>query len=129
MRKKLLFLFAALLCSLSMFADGALSGKFTINQYGDQISFSQGNLQYRQSDNTYRFALSQYTIQGASNKTALETIDAGGNTSVYIDLFGWGAGRCRLSARCNNQAADANGNGEIEIGDVTTILTIMAGGE
>ena len=92
MRKKLLFLFAALLCSLSMFADGALSGKFTINLYGDQISFSQGNLQYRQSDNTYRFALSQYAILGALNQTALETIDAGGNTSVYIDLFGWGTG-------------------------------------
>ena len=92
MRKKLLFLFAALLCSLSMFADGALSGKFTINQYGDQISFSQGNLQYRQSDNTYRFALSQHTIQGAQNKTALAMIDADGNTSVYIDLFGWGTG-------------------------------------
>ena len=90
--KRILFLFAALLCSLSMFADGALSGKFTINLYGDQISFSQGNLQYRQSDNTYRFALSQYTILGAQNKTALETIDAGGNTSVYIDLFGWGTG-------------------------------------
>jgi len=29
----------------------------------------------------------------------------------------------------NNKAADANGNGEIEIGDVTTILTIMANGE
>ena len=90
--KRILFLFAALLCSLSMFADGALSGKFTINLYGDQISFSQGNLQYRQSDNTYRFALSLYAIQGALNQTALETIDAGGNTSVYIDLFGWGTG-------------------------------------
>ena len=29
----------------------------------------------------------------------------------------------------NNKAADANGNGEIEIGDVTTILTIMANGD
>ena len=27
----------------------------------------------------------------------------------------------------NNKAADANENGEIEIGDVTTILTIMEG--
>ena len=28
----------------------------------------------------------------------------------------------------DKKAADANGNGEIEIGDVTTILTIMANG-
>lgn len=29
----------------------------------------------------------------------------------------------------DNKAADANQNGEIEIGDVTTILAIMARGE
>ena len=49
MKQKLFTLFATLLCSISMFADGApLSGKFTINEYGNQIVFSQGNLQYRQ---------------------------------------------------------------------------------
>jgi len=92
MKQKLITLFATLLCSISMFADGALSGKFTINDSGNQVSFSQGNLQYRQSDNTYRFAPTQYAIQGDENQTALETIDAGNNTSVYIDLFGWGTG-------------------------------------
>ncbi|MBO4662047.1 MAG: hypothetical protein J5630_05030 [Bacteroidaceae bacterium] len=29
----------------------------------------------------------------------------------------------------NNNAADANQSGAVEIGDITTILTIMAGGE
>ena len=92
MKQKLITLFATLLCCMTMFADGALSGKFTINSYGNQVSFSQGNLQYRQSDDTYRFAPTQYAIQGDENQTALETIDAGNNTSVYIDLFGWGTG-------------------------------------
>lgn len=77
-----------------MFADGApLSGKFTINEYGNQIVFSQGNLQYRQSDDTYRFAPTQYEILGNQNYTALETIDYGDKTSLYIDLFGWGTGK------------------------------------
>ena len=92
MKQKLITLFATLMCCMSMYADGALSGKFTINEWGDQVVFSQGNLQYRQSDDTYRFAPTQYTIQGEQNQTALEAIDAGNNTSVYIDLFGWGPG-------------------------------------
>ena len=92
MKQKLITLFATLLCSMSMFADGALSGKFTINEYGSQIVFSQGNLQYRQSDNTYRFAPTQYAFQGDENEEALEMIDEGENTSDYIDLFGWGTG-------------------------------------
>ena len=92
MKQKFFTLFATLLCCISMFADGALSGKFTINAWGNQVVFSQGNLQYRQSDDTYRFAPTQYTIQGDQNQTALETIDAGNNTSIYIDLFGWGTG-------------------------------------
>jgi len=94
MKQKLFTLFATLLCSISMFADGApLSGKFTINEYGNQIVFSQGNLQYRQSDDTYRFAPTQYEILGNQNYTALETIDDGDKTSLYIDLFGWGTGK------------------------------------
>lgn len=67
---------------------GLLAGKFTINGSGDQVQFSQGNLQYQASTKTWRFAENQYDYVG----------DAVGNTtptgrdtqSDWIDLFGWG---------------------------------------
>ena len=39
---------------------GAICGRFTINENGDQVYFSQGNLQYQPSTNTWRFANNQY---------------------------------------------------------------------
>ena len=46
--------------------EGALSGKFTINADGDQIQFSQGNLQatYNGSAWTWSFAANQYDYIG-----------------------------------------------------------------
>ena len=47
MQKSLFTLIAVLTCATTIFAtEGALKGKFTINDKGDQIVFSQGNLQY-----------------------------------------------------------------------------------
>ena len=37
---------------------GVLSGKFTVAE-GKQVQFSQGNLQYRASTDTWRFAVNQ----------------------------------------------------------------------
>lgn len=58
---------------------------FTINSNGDQVYFSQGNLQYQASTNTWRFALNQYDVLGSANKTISSTNEG------WIDLFGWGA--------------------------------------
>ena len=64
--------------------DGAISGKFTINANDDQVYFSQGNLQYQASTNTWRFAENQYDYIGSDNSNISQTY------SGWIDLFGWG---------------------------------------
>lgn len=63
---------------------GAISGKFTINVDGDQVYFSQGNLQYQASTNTWRFAENQHDVIGSANSNISPTYDG------WIDLFGWG---------------------------------------
>ena len=63
---------------------GAINGKFTINEEGDQIYFSQGNLQYRASTNTWKFAENQYDYIGDANSNISSSYDS------WIDLFGWG---------------------------------------
>ena len=63
---------------------GAISGKFTINADGDQVYFSQGNLQYQASTNTWRFAENQFDVIGSANNNISPTYDG------WIDLFGWG---------------------------------------
>ena len=60
-----------------------IKGAFTIAR-GKQVYFSQGNLQYQASTNTWRFAENQYDIIGDDNGKISETYDG------WIDLFGWG---------------------------------------
>ena len=80
--------------------EGAINGLFTINENGDQVYFSKGNLQYQASTNTWRFAEHQWdyvgtqipdlygnlggTISGSDNKDISSTYNG------WIDLFGWG---------------------------------------
>jgi hypothetical protein len=64
--------------------EGAVNGFFTINEEGDLVRFSHGNLQYQATTNTWRFALNQYDYIGEDNAH---------NSLFYsdwIDLFGWG---------------------------------------
>ena len=63
---------------------GAINGKFTINNNGDQVYFSQGNLQYQASTNAWKFADNQYDYIGDANSNISSTY------SGWIDLFGWG---------------------------------------
>ena len=63
---------------------GAISGLFTINDNGDQVYFSKGNLQYQASTNTWRFATNQYDYVGSDNSNISSSY------SGWIDLFGWG---------------------------------------
>ena len=82
---------------------GAINGKFTINADGDQVYFSQGNLQYQASTNTWRFAEHQWDYVGGYDVNYL--IDYGNvydnglkcdNSLIsssyngWVDLFGWG---------------------------------------
>ena len=66
--------------------EGSLPGLFTINADGDQVHFSQGNLQYQASTNTWRFAEHQYDYVGADNANISATYTG------WIDLFVWGTG-------------------------------------
>lgn len=62
--------------------EGALTGIFTACD--KQVVFSQGNLQYRASSNTWRFADNQYDYIGDDNKNVSSYYNG------WIDLFGWG---------------------------------------
>ena len=86
--RKIFTLFVAALCCASIFAtEGALIGKFSVNEQGHQIVFSQGNLQYYADGNLYRFATNQYDTIGAANVSTDEKV-----MSDLIDLFCWGTG-------------------------------------
>ena len=63
--------------------EGSLSGIFTVGN-GKQVRFSQGNLQYQASTDTWRFAAHQYDCIGSTN-TNISLFYQG-----WVDLFGWG---------------------------------------
>ena len=65
---------------------GAINGKFTINADGDQVYFSQGNLQYIGSASTpyWKFADNQWDVLGTT------TGQNSSSQNVDRDLFGWG---------------------------------------
>ena len=86
--RKILLTFVAALCCVTMFAtEGALSGGFSINAKGDKVQFSKGNLQYKPSTQTWRFAEKQNDQCGTYyNQYVAADYDE------FIDLFGWGTG-------------------------------------
>ncbi len=58
------------------------SAAFTVSAKGKQVYFSQGNLQYTQSTQTWSFAENQYDVLGTDNVSNSALADK-------IDLFGW----------------------------------------
>lgn len=78
-------------CTVTVKIPGLLTGKFTINGDGDQVQFSQGNLQAKIASyasnaataSEWKFADSQYSYIG----------NAAGNNSfavdTWVDLFSW----------------------------------------
>ena len=90
--KKTLFLVIAALSMLAcqsqndpVSTSGMLPGNFSVSA-SHKVHFSQGNLQYQASTNTWRFAENQYDTIGAVNSNISATYDG------WIDLFGWGTG-------------------------------------
>ena len=78
---------------------GAINGKFTINDNRDQVYFSQGNLQYQASTETWRFAENQWDYVGDETLgTVYENGVKSDNSLIsstydgWIDLFCWGTG-------------------------------------
>ncbi len=84
---------------------GSKGGLFSINADGSQVWFSQGNLQYQASTQTWRFAENQYDYVGqvgennyGSDGNVYENGVRSRNDYIdiaysgWIDLFGWGTG-------------------------------------
>ena len=74
---------------------GSKGGLFSVSAT-QQVWFSQGNLQYQASTDTWRFAEHQYDMIGAANSNISATY------SGWIDLFGWGTGSNPTLASTNN---------------------------
>ncbi len=97
---------------------GAINGLFTVGE-GQQVYFSQGNLQYRATTNTWRFANHQYDYIGSDNDAASPTYDG------WIDIFAWGTSGYNHGAVCyqpwshNDVPSDyyAYGDPGLDLGD------------
>ena len=95
-KRLLISMLTLLCCCTGMWAEGELNGVFTISASGGKVQFSQGNLQYQASTNTWRFATNQYDYIG----------NAAGNTSpsstqtAWIDYFNWGTSGYDHGANC-----------------------------
>lgn len=63
--------------------EGAANGLFSVKD-GQQVFFSKGNLRYRASTNTWRFAERTFDFVGKDNEKISQSYDG------WIDLFGWG---------------------------------------
>lgn len=71
--------------------NGALAGVFSVSP-NKKVHFSQGNLQYQASTNTWRFAQNQYEFVGEANEKISITNDD------WIDLFDMGTGNTPTKA-------------------------------
>ena len=102
--------------------EGAIDGKFTINDDGDQVYFSKGNLQYTQSTQTWSFMEQQYDIVETTGSVG----DDYANQDV-VSLFGWGTSGYNHGAVCyqpwNTNNANQNywayGDGSYNLYDQT----------
>lgn len=80
-----------------VYLPGALSGLFSVSP-SQQVHFSQGNLQYKASTNTWRFAEKQWDYVGSQSPSVGDpggTVPSSDNLGVsstydgWIDLFSW----------------------------------------
>ena len=69
--------------TLEILPEGAINGAFSVGP-DKRVLFSQGNLQYQASTDTWRFAEHQWDVVGSGNNKISPTY------SGWIDLFGWG---------------------------------------
>ena len=83
---KPIFVFILTLCaSVAWATEGALNGKFTVNEQGKQVQFAPGNLQFVPSMGVWQFATSQTEVIGKD--AAYVTANPGYEGA--IDLFTW----------------------------------------
>ena len=101
--------------------EGVIDGAFSVSS-SQQVFFSQGNLQYQASTNTWRFAENQWNIVGGtSNGNEYGNVYENGmkcsNNNIsatytgWIDLFGWGTSGYNHGAWCYQPWSTYDGNG------------------
>lgn len=73
--------------------EGIINGKFSVSA-SQKVYFSQGNLQFQPSTNTWRFAEHQYDYIGNANN-GIDQYYSG-----WIDLFGWCTSGFAHGAEC-----------------------------
>ena len=85
---------------------GSINSKFTVAA-GQQVYFSQGNLQYQASTNTWRFAENQYDYVGNAlygnvyvGAVKCNNANISSTYTGWIDLFGWGTSGYNHGAVC-----------------------------
>lgn len=90
--------------------DGTINGVFSVSAK-QRVYFSQGNLQYQNSDQTWRFAENQYDYIGDANNDWKDLFGWGtsgynhgatcyqpwGNSTNYVDYYAYGTWNCNLS--------------------------------
>lgn len=106
--KTILFLLAGVIMTLQVAhaTEGALRGRFAISTT-DTVAFSRGNLQYRPSTSTWRFAENQWDFLGTANgRVRSFQYSANGWVWTYegwLDLFGWGTGKNPTASTTKNK--------------------------
>ena len=97
--------------TLSRYVHKNLRGLFSVKVTSDTVFvyFSQGNLQYQASTDTWRFAEQQYDVIGnaAGNTTSTKNRPT---QSAWIDLFGWGCSGYDNGATAYQPWASSNTN-------------------
>lgn len=88
---------------------GYINGEFSISPT-QKVYFSQGNLQYQASTDTWKFADNQWTYIGEDNANISSTYNG------WIDLFGWGSGNNPTNASSSNTTFFEWGNNSITNG-------------
>ena len=74
--------------------EGAVDGLYSVSE-NKQVYFSQGNLQYQPSSNTWQFAWNQYDFVDRNDYVAIDE-----NYDEWIDAFAWGTSGVNHGAEC-----------------------------
>ncbi len=90
--------------SFTTSSPGILNGLFSVSE-NNQVCFSQGNLQYQASTNTWRFADNQWDYVGEGNINASSTYEG------WIDLFCYGTSGREHGAICYQPWSTSTNNG------------------
>lgn len=98
---------------------GAINGLFSVSDT-KQVYFSQGNLQYQASTNTWKFAEHQYDYVGFGeyagnvyeNGIKCDNNMISSSYSGWIDLFGWGTSGYNHGAVCYQPWSTSENNND-----------------